>query len=305
MGLVAIGTTLRDPISIRSEADLQTSNGVLYGSGSESDPYVISGWQINVQRGIGIEIKDVSAYVVVRDCTVVGNGRAGTGILLRGAPHVQVVNCQLADLAAGVFLYQNAQGSVDRNTISSCRRGIAGTESDGVVLTGNRIEKSAERGLFLWRCHDAIMADNVLLACTDGIYLDSCHRDMLARNRVEGSVHGIFLWDSFNCQATENIVRGCELGFAIVHTSEDNRVFGNTFGENDRAATCDNPQNLWDAGYPEGGNFWGGESFSDVLSGETQDRDGSDGIADQPREIPFGSMDRYPLMQEPPVGGSS
>ncbi len=296
---VASSTTLRDPISIRSNADLQAKNGVMYGSGSMSDPYVICDWEIDVQAGVGIEVRGISAYMIIRDCNVAGNGRTGTGVLLSDASHVQVIGCRIADLASGIFMYQDTEGIVNGNIITACRRGIEGSESDSIVITGNEIEGSAGRGIFLWRCHDAIVSDNAAIACIDGIYLDSCHRDILARNRVEASVHGIFLWDSFDSRVTENTIRNCELGVAVVHTSEHNHVFGNVFVENDRAATCDNHGNSWDAGYPTGGNFWGGEIFFDLLSGESQDQHGSDGIADKPREIPFGGIDRYPLMEQP------
>lgn len=55
------------------------------------------------------------------------------------------------------------------------------------------------------------------------------------------------------------------------------------------------PTNIrWDNGYPDGGNYWEGWKAYDIYSGPAQDEPGSDGICDQPREMPWG-YDRYPL----------
>ena len=114
--------------------------------------------------------------------------------------------------------------------------------------------------------------------------------------------HGIFAWDSFDCLVVRNVIEKCELGLAVVHTSERNVVAHNSFKNNIRPATCDYVTNSWDAGYPKGGNFWYGHQCVDVLSGEDQDLPGSDGICDAPADIPFDNLDRYPLARPPEDG---
>ena len=49
--------------------------------------------------------------------------------------------------------------------------------------------------------------------------------------------------------------------------------------------------NVWDDGYPSGGNYWSSYNGTDVLRGTYQNETGSDGIGD----MPYG-QDRYPLM---------
>jgi len=298
---VARGDALHDQISILSDTDLHLGNGVMSGSGSMDDPYIISDWSIEVQAGIGIEVKGISVHLIIRDCEIAGNGRTSIGILLSNVSHVQVTNCRLTGLASGIFVYQSPTMIMDHNAISSCRRGIEGTESDGTTITGNVIVGAKEHGIFLWRCHDASLIDNRVTDCRNGIYLDSCHYDNLEGNHAENLDHGIFLWDCFDCTVVANVLQYCQLGLAIVHTSERNRIFRNSFIDNTRAATCDEMGNSWDSGYLTGGNFWGGNFAADLFSGENQDRPDSDGISDSPREIPFGNVDRYPLMEQPAV----
>jgi|LZCG01.1.fsa_nt_gb parallel beta-helix repeat protein len=305
LGVAAEEKIARDPISIRSDADLCAENGIVSGTGLTSDPYVISGWTINVQYGIGIRIQGTSAHILIRDCRVIGNHRHGTGILLQESRHIRVENCLLTDLETGIFIYQSAGAIVDGNTFTLCIRGIEGTESDGITVARNGVDGAIEYGIFLWRCHNASLSDNTAAKCRNGIYLDSCHRDNLERNYVEDMDRGIFLWDCFDCTITGNTIRTCDLGLAVVHTSERNTIFHNAFLDNTRPATCDEAGNRWDDGYPTGGNFWGEEDVVDQFCGIHQGQPGADGISDIIREIPFGNVDRYPLVSPPKTDEAS
>lgn len=55
-------------------------------------------------------------------------------------------------------------------------------------------------------------------------------------------------------------------------------------------------KNIWDNGYPEGGNYWAASTTIDLHSGSHQNETGSDGIADNPYFIDENNQDNYPLM---------
>ncbi|MEM2336357.1 MAG: NosD domain-containing protein [Candidatus Bathyarchaeia archaeon] len=55
-------------------------------------------------------------------------------------------------------------------------------------------------------------------------------------------------------------------------------------------------RNVWDAGYPSGGNYWSNYRGVDWYSGPYQNETGSDGIADFSYRIDDNNQDRYPLM---------
>jgi len=54
--------------------------------------------------------------------------------------------------------------------------------------------------------------------------------------------------------------------------------------------------NVWNDGYPSGGNYWSDYTGVDEKSGPNQDQPGSDGIGDTPYFIDGYNQDRYPLM---------
>jgi len=54
--------------------------------------------------------------------------------------------------------------------------------------------------------------------------------------------------------------------------------------------------NVWDNGYPSGGNYWSDYNGTDLRKGPGQNVTGSDGIGDTPYIINTNNQDYYPLM---------
>jgi len=60
--------------------------------------------------------------------------------------------------------------------------------------------------------------------------------------------------------------------------------------------------NVWDNGYPSGGNYWSDYNGTDMYGGSYQNETGSDGIGDTPYVINEKNRDNYPLMNPWPSG---
>ncbi|MEM3445732.1 MAG: hypothetical protein QW115_07170, partial [Thermoplasmata archaeon] len=59
------------PIHINGNGEFTSTNGVTGGSGTENDPYIIEGWDIDANGGsYGIWIENTSVYFVIKNCTV-------------------------------------------------------------------------------------------------------------------------------------------------------------------------------------------------------------------------------------------
>jgi hypothetical protein len=90
--------------------------------------------------------------------------------------------------------------------------------------------------------------------------------------------------------------------FGIIFTNDINismhiTVFHNDFINNSlQAANYPGTVNVWDDGYPSGGNYWSNYKGVDVKSGPNQDQPGSDGIGDMTYIIDANNSDNYPLM---------
>jgi hypothetical protein len=91
------------------------------------------------------------------------------------------------------------------------------------------------------------------------------------------------------------------MGIEIQQISDNNTVHHNNFIGNtiqvDGAHISDSV-NMWDNGYPSGGNYWSDYNGTDLYSGPNQDVAGSDGMGDGPYVINSNNFDRYPLMTQ-------
>jgi parallel beta-helix repeat protein len=108
---------------------------------------------------------------------------------------------------------------------------------------------------------------------------------------------GISIVESNNNIVEYNIVINNTIEGVGVWRSFENRIFHNNIINNVIQASDDRSTNLWDSGYPGGGNYWSNYSGIDSYKGPNQDIPGSDGIGDTNYSIDSDSIDNYPLME--------
>ncbi len=109
VGLVfAMGAAAeRGPIVILSDAGFTAENGVIGGTGTPGDPYLVVGWQVRVSSGdlYGIRIEGTTASFVVRGCMVTGAmDTRGAAIYLANTSGGTVEDCTVTDSINGMLI---------------------------------------------------------------------------------------------------------------------------------------------------------------------------------------------------------
>lgn len=153
-----------------------------------------------------------------------------------------------------------------------------------VLIKGN-IVLDSYYGISALDCFGNIVEENVVKYCEVGIYVQSgCQQHLIVMNSIMDNAEGIVLlwfWPP-----------------PIYPWYTDHIVYHNNFKDNTLQAQDYGLGDLWDGGYPSGGNYWSDYAGNDTYSGHYQNETGSDGIGDTSYVIdgwPFGG-DRYPLM---------
>jgi parallel beta-helix repeat protein len=136
-----------------------------------------------------------------------------------------------------------------------------------------------------------------------GIRLDGSSGNSIINNSISNTWHAVSFFYSSNNTITNNYISNNRYGIWS-YDSSYNKIYHNNFVENtqhiyDSSIEC--PEyplsiNIWDDGYPSGGNYWGDYAGVDEYSGSYQNETGGDGIGDTPYIIDENNQDNYPLM---------
>ncbi len=127
-------------------------------------------------------------------------------------------------------------------------------------------------------------------------------------NNLSNAITAVSILNSSNATITGNTLQSNAQGL-ILNNTANIQVFHNNFLNNVlQAQDTNSTQNIWDNGYPSGGNFWSDYTGVDNCSGSQQNICPSpDGIGDTPYTF-NNNQDNYPLMQpfvpDPPAAAT-
>jgi parallel beta-helix repeat protein len=147
--------------------------------------------------------------------------------------------------------------------------------------------------------HNNILENNITASGHTGISLDdgSSHNRIIGNN-ITNSYCGIE-FDDYSCNNTisgNNLIKNT-CGTIIMYDSKNNIIYNNNFINNtNQVYVSSGLFNVWDYGYPCGGNYWSNYTGVDEKSGHNQDELGGDGIGDAPYIFDADNRDHYPLM---------
>jgi parallel beta-helix repeat protein len=215
-----------------------------------------------------------------------------------------VVSEGVVYVANGIY-YENVRMDKTMDLIGENRDStIIDGGGSGDVVVFNRIQGTNLTGLTIrngvygvhlgYDTFDNAVFDNIVTDNQEvGIFLDFSTSTTVSGNVVTNTdYYGIHLQAAQSNVMSGNTLGANQIGIYSYASSNDNQVYHNDFIDNDQNA-CDHGDNIWDNGYPSGGNYW---SDFDEPSEGAYDENG-DGIVDSPYSIPGGSsQDRYPLM---------
>jgi outer membrane protein assembly factor BamB len=152
-------------------------------------------------------------------------------------------------------------------------------------------------------------ADNITYTLTGNITSDAdgivIERDSIILNGAGYTMTGSGIGNGTTLMSRSNVtlrnikIENFNTGIYLYFSSAD-FIFHNSFVSNTNQAYTAGSANVWDDGYPSGGNYWSDYNGTDSNSGLHQNETGSDGIGDVPYVIDVNNTDRYPLMA--PVG---
>jgi parallel beta-helix repeat protein len=246
-----------------------------------------------------------------------GSG-GGDGLSLSSRSNVTIKNMRIQNFTQGIYLYSSSNIRIYANNISSNtatvhESSINAYKSNYVMISGNSFDNEnniflygssynnvsannirgtntySAYGIHLWGtdvpCSYNDIADNNVTNCLSGIWLDAVSsNNNITKNSITGCSSGISFYATSSNSISRNNIASNTDGFSIRESSNNNIYHNNLINNNNNVYTY-NSVNVWDDGYPSGGNYW-----SDYTG---QDMNG-DGLGDT--LVPHRGLDYYPLI---------
>jgi len=202
------------PIHISGNDDFasQAANERWPGDGTEQNPYIIAGYEIDGNGGCAcIWIENTDVWFIVRDCKV-----------------WNATDAVWEPWGTGIFMLNVTHGTLDKNTCSGNRGfGIYLKYSNNNIITNNTCSGNTRGGIFLkWSSNNPITNNN----CSsngNGIYLDNSNNNPITSNTCLGNGYGIYLDDSSNNPITNNNCSGNRNGIAMSYSGNNNNITNN------------------------------------------------------------------------------
>jgi parallel beta-helix repeat protein len=206
---------------------------------------------------------------------------------------------------------KSSDNIIKNNYVSSNYRGILLEDAGNNILSDNIADLNTYEGIALERSSQNTIENNIVSNSPYGIQIGERSQDnTFSNNTVNSNGNaGVFISNGYNNIIKNNNIASSTSYGVFIYSGVGNKIYHNNFIDNGESVQDKTGSyNIWDDGYPSGGNFWSDHiakaKTEDVKSGENQDEEGSDGIADRAYRIycynfsgcGTGSYDRYPLM---------
>ena len=249
------------------------------GSGSSSDPFVISNWKLNASEGDAISIAWTSVHFIIFNIRV-NVTVAYNSVVLRNVANGTIRDSFFS--GGGISLYNSDAISILNNTITGGKFGILMEASNDNTISGNRVDQIQLVGIFVRSSDNLVERNHVTGGSDGGINIDGTSGfgsgNRVVNNVVEGNpqvAYGVGLWQARNnsvignaisnnggtgimlvTACTKNIVEQNNVtnnksdGILVDEQSIDNKITGNTATGNGNGTTTfdlhdESSDNLW------------------------------------------------------------
>ncbi len=251
----------RGPIAILGDADFTSENGVVGGTGTEDDPYIIAAWEIVVPSDeyYGVRIENVTAQFVLRGIIIQNaTDRGGAGIRIAFAAGGAIEGCSVSNSMHGIEIISSTDISMDNCILYVSGRGLRvvgeteeqyrheiaatnlynnapiyyyyGLDGDTISgLQGGHLTVAGSRNVTVSN-NEIVNGDGMMFAFVEDstITLNLAHR---TANAITD--HGIHLYESNNNQVINNVVKNNRLAGIQLTLSTGNSIIDNFAYVND------------------------------------------------------------------------
>jgi len=245
----------------------------------------ISGFSVTDGQSVGILFDGVNNCAIANN--IISNNTYGIQMLY--SEQNTITNTIISDNQIGIIMDHSTHNSIENSLINNSTYAILMFYSTYNSISDNLVDNNLQSIFMGTYSNRTSLIYNTITNSSTGIHFHNSRNNFVIHNTISDNNNGIILEFSYdNLLASNRITNNFEYGIRL-ENSDNNTLYYNNFISNYLHA-LDGCMNIWDNGYPSGGNYW------DDYSGT--DNNGDD-IGDTPYNISGGdNQDNYPFMNQ-------
>jgi parallel beta-helix repeat protein len=195
---------------------------------------------------------------------------------------------------AGVVMVVNSSKIIVKNlTLRNNDHGVYFAYTSSSFIERNVVTNNTY-GIDLFQSFNNTISGNVALQNSEGISMRFASNNNIVRNNSVIASSGVYLYQSNANRIIGNTIRNSQDYGIDFHESNSNSFYHNNLISNKRnVSPYATGTNVWDDGYPSGGNYWSDYEKRYPTAKELDDS----GIWDTPYVIDTSNQDNYPLIK--------
>ena len=213
---------VRPAIVINGNSDFTTNNGVTGGTGTASNPYVISGWDIDLCLGgcaLGIQIQNTNAYFVIRNVYIHEGSFGSLDVSFSNVTNGGIEGSVLANTYSGISIASSRNILVSGNNVtvptwyldSGVYDGpcLQVSSSSNITVSGNSLSNGVGAGIDLKGGsgdNNIVISENHFSGGGVGMYLGTINHAIVKDNQF--SQNDIDIYGSYGTSITNTTMSG-------------------------------------------------------------------------------------------------
>jgi parallel beta-helix repeat protein len=215
----------------------------------------------------------------------------------------------------GIYLAFSNNNTIFENNMSDNYKGIGLEGTMNNKILNNNITKSYGSGIWLYfGCCQILSGNNIANGSWWGIIFEGAGGEhIVSMNNITNNAYGVRDPSSSTFYNNNIVNNGLHSGMQVagnnifynnnivnndISVGGNNNIFFHNNIINSVTSVRSGYANVWNDGYPSGGNYWSNYTGLDLYNGPYQNETGSDGIGDTNYTIDANNTDRYPFMTE-------
>jgi parallel beta-helix repeat protein len=265
---------------------------------------------------VGIRLSEFSNNNTITKCSISGN-TDGIQVIESSGNTTISWNTLIDNSNSGVWIEGSSSNTVSSNSLTDNGYGVMLKQSNYNVVLKNSVRGGY--GVAVEQCSFNSVSENNVLGSPYGIMVvNYASYNTVTQNSINGSIWvGLRLYEhAVSNNVTDNNVTNIEVGVDLnrqctsnniiandiafnsigisIDDSSNNQIYHNRIRNNTEQVDTDGTVNIWDNGYPSGGNFW--SDYEDVYPNATE-IDASN-LWNIPYDVDSHNQDNYPIIPE-------